>query len=69
MPTLPKPSPDSVGAGAPGNIVEITPDMIEAGVHAYYENAWTGWENPGLRELRDMVRAIFLAMSSCGRVE
>jgi hypothetical protein len=38
--------------------------MIDAGVDAYYENARWGWDNPGRKELREMVRAIFMAMSS-----
>lgn len=30
--TTPSTSPDGIGAGAPGNEIEITPEMIEAGV-------------------------------------
>jgi hypothetical protein len=51
-------------AGAPE--IEVTPEMIEAGVGAYYENAIWGWDNPGRKELQEMVKAIFLAMS-CAR--
>jgi hypothetical protein len=50
-------------AGAP-NATTVTPAMIEAGVDAYYENAGWGWDNPGRKELREMVRSIFRAMSS-----
>jgi hypothetical protein len=48
--------------GAPE--IEVTTDMIEAGVQAYYENAIWGWENPGREELRKMTEAIYMAMSS-----
>jgi hypothetical protein len=44
--------------------IEITPEMIEAGVQAYYENAVEGWDNPGNAQLRSMMRTIFQAMSS-----
>ena len=43
--------------------IEVTPEMINAGVDAYYENGIWGWENPGRKALREMVREIFLAMS------
>jgi hypothetical protein len=60
-----------LGAGAPeagaSEELEVTPAMIEAGVDAYYENAWSGWENPGLAPLREMVRNVFRAMSTCAR--
>jgi hypothetical protein len=43
--------------------IEVTPAMIEAGVNAYFENAWSGWENPGATALREMMVAVFTAMS------
>jgi hypothetical protein len=46
-------------SGAPD--IAVTPAMIEAGVTAYYENAW---EYPSAEMIGDAVRAIFLAMSS-----
>lgn len=54
------------GAGAPIEADEtyVTPEMIEAGVRAYYENAVEGWDNPGNAQLRSMMRTIFEAMSS-----
>ena len=51
-------------AGAPE--IEVTPDMIEAGVHAYNLNAIWGWDNPGLDALREMVRVIYVEMK-CSR--
>lgn len=45
-----------------GKEIEVTPEMIEAGVRAYYENAVGGWENPGQEELRDVLAAAFKAM-------
>ena len=45
-----------------GSEVEVTPEMIAAGVDAYYENAIWGWDNPGNRQLREMVSDIFVAM-------
>jgi hypothetical protein len=46
---------------------EVTPEMINAGVHAYYENAIYGWDNPGQRQLEDMLRSIYAAMAACSR--
>ena len=43
--------------------VVVTPEMIDAGVRAYYANAVGGWDNPGTEELREMMREIFKAMS------
>jgi hypothetical protein len=37
--------------------------MIEAGIRAYYENAMWGWDNPGSKELREMVAALYRAMA------
>ncbi len=51
-----------MAAGAPK--IDVTPAMIEAGVHAYYENAYEGWQSPGGSELRDMVKIIFSEMWS-----
>ena len=44
--------------------VEITPDMIDAGVLAYYENSGEGWSNPGDSELRATIRNVFQEMWS-----
>jgi hypothetical protein len=52
----------SVEAGAPE--VEVTSEMIWAGVMIYGENAGEGWSNPGIDELRRMVRLIFEEMLS-----
>jgi hypothetical protein len=49
-------------AGAPE--IEVTPDMIEAGIHAYFANTSEDWCAPGGDELRRMMRTIFLAMWS-----
>jgi hypothetical protein len=52
-------------AGKPDEI-EITPEMIEAGVMAYYgvaSEGW-GWEAPDRPELKRMVRSVFQAMVS-----
>jgi hypothetical protein len=48
-------------AGAPD--LEVTSDMVDAGVIAYYGNSGWGWDNPGDRELREMMRSIFVAMA------
>jgi hypothetical protein len=50
-------------SGAPRDEIKITPEMIEAGVDAYYGIASDGWDNPGNAALRAMVREIFTAMS------
>jgi hypothetical protein len=47
--------------------IEITPEMIEAGVLAYYENSGEGWSNPGDSELSAMVRNVFQEMWSIHR--
>ena len=49
-------------AGAPEAQIDVTPEMIEAGVFAYYENAICGWDNPGNAALRPMLREVFVAM-------
>jgi|HubBroStandDraft_6_1064221.scaffolds.fasta_scaffold10215098_1 hypothetical protein len=43
--------------------VEVTPQMIEAGVAAYYANEGEGWNNPNNKELGEMLAEIFKAMS------
>jgi hypothetical protein len=53
-------APLPTAAGAPE--IEITPEMIQAGVQAYYESAFDGWQSPGGSELREMIRTIFLEM-------
>jgi hypothetical protein len=40
------------------------PEMIEAGMQAYYRNSGDRWSNPGDVELCAMIRNVFLAMSS-----
>jgi hypothetical protein len=30
---------------------EVTPEMVQAGIEAYYEEAFDGWANPGRNEL------------------
>ena len=54
---------ESIPAGAPEIKIEVTPEMVEAGVDAYYANAYWGWDNPGNDALREMVTEIFKAMS------
>jgi hypothetical protein len=49
-------------AGAPE--IEVTPEMIEAGVNAFFLNKSEDWSSPGGVEMDDMMRAIFLAMWS-----
>jgi hypothetical protein len=58
---------EPAAAGAPEIIeeCEVTPEMIDAGIDAYYENAIWGWENPGGKALREMMREIFKAMFRC----
>ncbi len=54
-------------AGMPRNAdapeIEITPEMIAAGVQTYYENAGAEWDNPGLDELKIMLREVYSAMA------
>ena len=50
---------------APATELMVTPEMIDAGVAAYYENAIWGWESPGGESVREMMAVIFRAMSSC----
>jgi hypothetical protein len=46
---------------------DVAPEMVDVGVQTYYENAIWGWDNPGNKELREMVVAIYKAMSSYRR--
>jgi hypothetical protein len=48
-------------AGAPGDEIEVTPAMIEAGVNVLWESG--AIETPMQDFDRDLVRKIFLAMS------
>ena len=50
---------------SPATELEVTPEMIEAGVMAYYENASEGWDSPGGKDLERAIRSIYRAMSSC----
>jgi hypothetical protein len=54
------PSLDSVEAGAPETEVEITPEMIEAGVHILWGSGAV--EVPMEDADRELVRKIFVAM-------
>jgi hypothetical protein len=56
-------SPDETNdAGAPET--EVSPEMIEAGVSAYYRNIGWGWDNPGEEPLKRMLVATFRAMTA-----
>jgi hypothetical protein len=59
MPNVHSPSPDSVEAGAPANEIEITPEMIEAGVNALW--ATCAIEHPCGAD-RGIIPKIFTAM-------
>ena len=48
-------------AGAPE--IEVTPEMIDAGVQTYYENTSEGWNSPGGRELRTVLAEIYVEMA------
>lgn len=43
--------------------LEVTPEMIRAGVGAYYECAVSGWEVPDRGELIQMLREAYLRMA------
>jgi hypothetical protein len=61
MPNVHPPSLDSVEAGAPRNEIEVTPEMIEAGVCVLWES---GALEIFLEDFnRELVRKIFVAMS------
>ena len=49
--------------GAPEVDVEVTPEMIRAGLDAFYENAACGWETPGRKDLIEMLEEVFRAMA------
>ncbi len=49
---------DSVGAGAPGNEIEVTRSMMEAGVEAIAEIDWE------MDRFEEMAVAIYVAMAS-----
>lgn len=42
--------------------IEVSPEMIAAGVHAFYANKSADWNSPRSDELEEMMRTIFLAM-------
>lgn len=48
-------------AGAPANEIEITPEMIEAGM-IEYNRRWCGLADADDDVAREMVRAAYLAM-------
>ncbi len=50
-------------AGAPE--IEITPEMIEAGVQTYYEYVDDRWNSPGGDELMDVLAKIYAEMAKC----
>jgi hypothetical protein len=54
------PSLDSVEAGAPANEIEITSEMIEAGVRVLWESGAV--EHPSSDADHNLIREIFLAM-------
>lgn len=60
MDSVHMPSPDSVEAGAPADKIEVTPDMIEAGVRVLLDS---GAHEPmeGVDQL--LIEKIFVAMS------
>lgn len=64
MPHIDLPSADSVGAGAPEDKIEITDEMIEAGMHEYGVR-WRGLRDADDDVAREMVRAVYRAMFSC----
>ena len=68
MPTLPSPSADSAGTGAPDTEIEITPAMIEAGVHELSIRTldlMSPGEQPAL--FPQVAAAIFVAMQRASR--
>jgi hypothetical protein len=48
--------------------IELAPEIIKAGVQAYYENALWGWENPGLDDLKIMLREVYRAMAKADAI-
>jgi hypothetical protein len=63
--SIAKPLAESAKAGAPEAEIEVTPEMIEAGVQIYYENACEGWASPGGNELRRALAEIYVEMAKC----
>jgi hypothetical protein len=55
--------PQSFGQVA--DTIEVTPEMLDAGAQTFYENAVGGWETPGAKELRNLLREIYAAMARC----
>jgi hypothetical protein len=55
-------SDHSDAAGAPANEIEITPEMIEVGVEAFYKH---DLNDPEIYDVEGVVRAVFLAMYVC----
>jgi hypothetical protein len=53
---------DDLRAGAPE--IEITDDMINAGIEAFYRRTNEGWASPGGEEMRSMIAAICVAILS-----
>lgn len=54
---------DPVEAGAPEQEIEITPEMIGAGVHVLWGSGAV--ETPMVDADRELVQEIFVAMSHC----
>lgn len=64
MPVLCRPASDLTEAGAPAEPeIEVTPDMIEAAMMAYYINYGSGWANPGYEELSLVLCEVYRAMA------
>ena len=61
MDSVHMPSLDSIEAGAPAREIEITPEMIEAGVCVLWESGAV--ETPMDGADRELVQKIFVAMS------
>jgi hypothetical protein len=51
---------DAGDAGAPGNEIEVTPEMIEAGIDCFYD--LPELLGPSKEQLQDAVKRSFLAM-------
>ena len=49
-------------SGAPKEEIEVTPEMIEAGLDALFRVATSDWSLPSHAEIRPVVREIYLAM-------
>jgi hypothetical protein len=55
---------DKVETGAPATEIEVTPDMIAAGMNAYWSEANPGIEDGDFSDRARILRAIFIAMLS-----